>query len=99
MEANGALEVTSAIVAETLIEMGVLIISDPSEIHWPNSTISKPLPGNRARKGKKVQKNRHGIFGELVSSLALLYHLQGIKRKLLPHHLLPQVDQNVSKPH
>ena len=63
-----ALEVTSAIVAETLIEMGVLIISDPAEIHWPNGTISKPVAGPRGRKGKKTQKNRHGIFGDLVSS-------------------------------
>ena len=66
-----ALEVISAIVAETLIEMGVLIFPDPPEVHWPNGLISKlamPVCGKKG--GKNVQKNKHGIFGELVSKLA-----------------------------
>ena len=64
------LEVVAAIVAETLIENGVMILSDPVEIHWPHGMISKPNPTKHNKKGKKVQKQRHGIFGELVSNLA-----------------------------
>ena len=65
-----ALEVISAIIAETLIEMGVLILTEPPEIHWPNGTISQMSTQVRGKKGKKVQKTKHGIFGELVCSLA-----------------------------
>ena len=65
-----SLQVISALVAETLIEMGVLILTEPAEIHWPNGMITKPVPLPRGKKGKKTQKNKHGIYGELVSSLA-----------------------------
>ena len=65
-----ALEVISAIIAETLIEMGVMILTEPPEIHWPNGSISQMSAPVRGKKGKKVQKTKHGIFGELVCSLA-----------------------------
>ena len=65
-----ALEVVSAIVAETLIELGVMIITDPPEIHWPNGLVSKMPQTAKAKKGKKLQKTRHGVYGELVCSLA-----------------------------
>ena len=65
-----ALEVISAIIAETLIELGVMILTEPPEIHWPNGLVSKLPQGGKAKKGKKVQKTRHGIYGELVCSLA-----------------------------
>ena len=64
------LEVISALVAETMIELGVMILTDPPEIHWPHGLITKPNLPPKSRKGKKVQKNKHGIFGELVSKLA-----------------------------
>ena len=65
------LEVVSAIVAETLIELGVLIFTEPPEIHWPNSLVTKlPADPRSKKKGKNVQKHKHGIYGELVSSLA-----------------------------
>ena len=64
------LEVISALVAETMIELGVMILTDPPEIHWPNGMITKPNVPAKNCKGKKVQKNKHGIFGELVSNLA-----------------------------
>ena len=65
-----SLDVISALVAETLIEMGVLILTEPAEIHWPNGMITKPIPLPRGKKGKKFKKQKHGVFGELVSSLA-----------------------------
>ena len=65
------LEVTAAIVAETLIEMGVLIFNEPPEIHWPNGLVTKMPAGTRSKKkGKSAQKHKHGIYGELVASLA-----------------------------
>ena len=64
------LEVVAAIVAETLIENGVMILSDLVEIHWSHGMISKPNQSSRTKKGKRNQKQRHGIFGELVSTLA-----------------------------
>ena len=60
----------TAIVAETLIEMGVLIFTEPAEIHWPNGLISKLSGPTGSKKGKKAQKTKHGVFGELVSNLA-----------------------------
>ena len=49
-------EITAALVAETLIELGVAIVTQPEEIHWPNGTVSKtPEPG---KKNKKVVKSR-----------------------------------------
>ena len=64
------LEVVAAIVAETMIENGVMILTEPVEIHWPHGMVSKPNPTPRSKKGKKIQKQRHGIFGELVATLA-----------------------------
>lgn len=66
-----ALEVVAAIVAETLIEMGVLIFVEPPVIHWPNNLVTKLPAGTRTKKkGKTTQKHKHGIYGELVASLA-----------------------------
>ena len=64
------LEVVSAIVPETLIEMGVIILSEPVEIHWPNGYVTKPLGPSRGKGGEKQQKSKHGIFGELVAKLS-----------------------------
>ena len=66
-----ALEVVAAIVAETLIEIGVLIFIEPPEIHWSNNLVTKLPAGTRTKKkGKTSQKHKHGIYGELVASLA-----------------------------
>ena len=65
------LEVTAAIVAETLMEMGVQIMTSPEEITWPTVEVTKPAtPVPRKRGGKRAAKNKHGIYGELVSDLA-----------------------------
>ena len=37
-----SLEIVSAIVAETLIEMGVRVLTQPEEIHWPMGGVTKP---------------------------------------------------------
>ena len=65
-------EITAALIAETLLELGVSIITQPEEIHWPNGTVSKaPEPGKKKKGGKKNEKkNKHGIFGQIVSDLA-----------------------------
>ena len=65
-------EITVALIAETLIELGVSIITQPEEIHWPNGTVSKPnQPTKKKRGAKKAEnKNKQGIFGQIVSDLA-----------------------------
>ena len=56
-------EVTAAIVAETLMEMGVQIMLSPEEITWPTGEVTKPAgPGPKKKGGKKVAKNKHGVF-------------------------------------
>ena len=66
-----ALEVISAIIAETLIEMRVLIFAEPPEVHWPNGLVSKlAVPVRGKKSGKQTQKQKHGVFGDLVSKLA-----------------------------
>ena len=64
------LEVVSAVLAETLIEMGVVILTEPPEIHWAKDVITRPTPPPRARKSKQTTKNVHGIYGKLVADLA-----------------------------
>ena len=64
------LEVVSAVLAETLIEMGVVILTEPPEIHWAKDVITKPEPPPQARRGKQVTKNSHGIYHKLVADLA-----------------------------
>ena len=65
------LEVTAAIVAETLMEMGMQIMLSPEEITWPTGEVTKPAgPALKKKGGKKVAKNKHGVFGELVKDLA-----------------------------
>ena len=65
------LEVTAAIVAETLMEMGVQIMTSPEEITWPTGEVTKPVaPASKKKGGKRTTKNKHGIYGELVSELA-----------------------------
>ena len=49
------LEVVAAIVAETMIENGVMILTEPVEIHWPHGMVSKPNPTPRSKKGKKFK--------------------------------------------
>ena len=74
-----SIEITAALIAETLIELGVSIITQPEEVHWPNGSVSKaPEPGKKKRGGKKVEKkNKHGIFGQVVSDLAPKLPKQG----------------------
>ena len=50
------LEFTAALVAETLIEMRVTIVTNPEEIHWPTGHVSKPSAPRKKRAGKKVEK-------------------------------------------
>ena len=66
------IEITAALIAETLIELGVSIVTQPDEVHWPNGVVSKaPEPAKKKKGGKKSEnKNKHGIFGQLVSDLA-----------------------------
>ena len=65
------LGVIAAIVAETLMEMGVQIMLSPEEITWPTGKVMKPAgPAPKKKGGKKVVKNKHGVFGELVNNLA-----------------------------
>ena len=64
------LEVVSAVLAETLIEIGVVILTEPPEIHWSKEVITKLPPAPHGRKGKQVTKNAHGICGKLVTDLA-----------------------------
>ena len=65
------LELAAALVAETLIEMGVQIVTNPDEIHWPTGHVSKPSAPLRKKKGgKKTEKNKHGVFGQIVADLA-----------------------------
>ena len=66
------LEVTAAIVAETLMKMGVQIMMSPEEITWPTGEVTKPAapPSTKKKGGKKVAKNKHGVFGKLVNDLA-----------------------------
>ena len=61
--------------------MGVSIITQPEEVHWPNGSVSKaPEPGKKKRGGKKVEKkNKQGIFGQVVSDLAPKLPKQGNK--------------------
>ena len=43
-----SIEITAALIAETLIELGVSIITQPEEVHWPNGSVSKaPEPGKK----------------------------------------------------
>ena len=66
-----SLELAAALVAETLMEMGVKIFTNPEEIHWPNGNITKPSsPASKKKTGKTKQKNKHGVYGQLVSDLA-----------------------------
>ena len=65
------LEVTAAIVTETLMEIGVNILLSPEEIHWPTGEVTKPGPGPKKKKGgKKAEKNKHGIYSQLVTELS-----------------------------
>ena len=96
------LEVVSAIVAETLIEMGVIILSEPVEIHWPNGYITKPIAPNRGKGGKKQQKSKHGIFGEFVAKLApslpvASEQVRGNKSKVAPKVFKTPVKSKKSK--
>ena len=66
-----SLELAAALLAETLIEMGVQIVTNPDEIHWPTGHVSKQAAPSRKKKGgKKNEKNKHGVFGQIVSELA-----------------------------
>ena len=64
------LKVVSAVLAKTLIEIGVVILMEPPEIHWSKDIITRLPPAPRGRKGKQVTKNAHGINCRLVTDLA-----------------------------
>ena len=64
------LEIVAAIVAETLMEMSVNILTNPEEIHWPMGVVTKPGTHSHKKKGKKTNKKQGGVFGQLVSDLA-----------------------------
>ena len=61
-----ALEIVAAIVAETLMEMSVTILTTPEEIHWPMGCITWPGAQTTKKKGKKTTKKQGGIFGNIV---------------------------------
>ena len=66
-----SLELAAALVAETLMELGVKIFTNPEEIHWPNGNVTKPSsPASKKKTGKTKQKNKHGVYGQLVADLA-----------------------------
>ena len=71
------LEVTAAIVAETLIEMGVLIFNEPPKIHWPNGLVTKMPVGTRSKKKGKVRKSTNMEFmGSLLPCSHLPFQLK-----------------------
>ena len=55
-----SLEIVSAIVAETLIEMGVRVLTQPEEIHWLMGGVTKPASHGAKKKkcGKKKIKKK-----------------------------------------
>ena len=57
-----ALEIVAAIVAETLMEMSVTILTTPEEIHWPMGCITRPGTQTTNKKGKKTTKKQGGIL-------------------------------------
>ena len=61
-----ALEIVAAIVAETLMEMSVTILTTPEEIHWPMGCITWLGAQTTNKKGKKTTKKQGGIFGNIV---------------------------------
>ena len=65
-----ALKIVAAIVAETLMEMSVTILTTPEEIHWPMSCITQPGAQTTKKKGKKTSKKQGGIFGNIVYEYA-----------------------------
>ena len=66
-----SLELAAALVAETLMEMGVKFFTNPEEIHWPKGNVTKPSsPASKKKTGKTKQKNKHGVYGQLVADLA-----------------------------
>ena len=65
-----ALEIIATIVAETLMEMSVTILTTPVEIHWPMGCITWPGAQTTNKKGKKTMKKQGGIFGNIVYKYA-----------------------------
>ena len=65
-----ALKIVAAIVAETLMEMSVTILTSPDEIHWPMGCITWPGAQTMNKKGKKNTKKQGGIFGNIVYEYA-----------------------------
>ena len=61
-----ALEIVAAIIAETLMEMSVTILTTPGEIHWPMGCVTWLGAQATNKKGKKTTKKQGGIFGNIV---------------------------------
>ena len=64
------LEVVSAIMAETLMEMNVKIYTSPEEIHWPMGCVTRPGAQAPSKSGKKMNKKQGGVFGYIVFEYA-----------------------------
>ena len=64
------LEIVAAIMAETLMEMSVDIMTSPEEIHWPMGCVMRPGSQTKSKKGKKTTKKQGGIFGSIVYEYA-----------------------------
>ena len=64
------LEIVAAIMAETLMEMSVNIMTSPEEIHWPMGCVMRPGTQTKAKKGKKTSKKQGSIFGSIVYEYA-----------------------------
>ena len=74
-----ALEIVAAVVAETLMEMSVTILTTPEEIHWPMGCVTRPGAQKTNKKGKKLRKSK-------VASLAILCMSTHQKHLLTTHH-------------
>ena len=61
-----ALEIVAAIIAETLMEMSVTILTTPKEMHWPMGCVMRPGTQAPIKKGKRTTKKQGGVFGHIV---------------------------------
>ena len=64
------LEIVAVIMAETLMEMSVNIMTSPEEIHWPMGCVMRLGSQAKAKKGKKTTKKQRNIFGSIVYEYA-----------------------------
>ena len=56
-------EITAALIAETLIELGISIVTPPDEVHWPNGVVSTATDtGKKKKGGKKAEKKISTVY-------------------------------------